>query len=220
MSRSHPPTEPTHALSGSTAELGFDNTAFYRAALHELIDLGMALARQVHERAITHPSKTDPTIAFDRISRAIRRTIYLAHTLDDPPKAARTPTTAPNFNAHDVAGQLQAALRTTQDIDDIEDIDDLDDEDCDGLERLDGLDINDIPAGISRDGLIALICRDLNVTLPDLLERARARHGLMAVAEPAEPPARPPRAPWTHTAAGQPTQRDPNRPDPRYPLRL
>ena len=64
-----------------------DDDAYYRAVLHDLIDRGQDLARRLHERATAQleatpepgtPEPQDPTIAFDRVARAIRRTIALA----------------------------------------------------------------------------------------------------------------------------------------------
>ncbi len=67
-----------------------DDDAYYRAVLHDLIDRGADLARQLHERAAKEPG-SDPTIPFDRIARTIRRTIALArHIATNPPKT-RTP---------------------------------------------------------------------------------------------------------------------------------
>ena len=64
-----------------------DDDAYYRATLHDLIDRGADLARQLHERAAKAP-EADHTIPFDRIARTIRRTIALArHIATNPPKA-------------------------------------------------------------------------------------------------------------------------------------
>ncbi len=66
-----------------------DDDAYYRAILHDLIDRGADLARQLHERAAKQP-ESDLTIPFDRIARTIRRTIALArHIATNPPKTAR-----------------------------------------------------------------------------------------------------------------------------------
>ena len=70
---------------------------YYRQILHDLIDRGADLARRLHESATAaaptpenHPD-ADPTIAFDRIARAIRRTIALARHIAQPPAAAKKP---------------------------------------------------------------------------------------------------------------------------------
>ncbi len=63
----------------------------YRQVLHELIEIGTDLARIVHRQATPAPNSEpaaapapDPTIAFDRIARTLRRTIALARKLTDP----------------------------------------------------------------------------------------------------------------------------------------
>ena len=72
----------------------------HRAALRELIDLGLSFARLVHDEAqaaaqptpeATAETPPDPTrtatlaVAFDRASRAVRRAIALSRSLDTPP---------------------------------------------------------------------------------------------------------------------------------------
>jgi hypothetical protein len=87
---------------------------YYRRVLHDLIDIGADLARLIHRQAQLQAEPTvpaanpraensasgtsdtaqtmapppavtmDPTIAFDRIARAVRRTIMLAQKLAEP----------------------------------------------------------------------------------------------------------------------------------------
>ena len=82
------------------------HAAYYRRVLHDLIDLGLDLARQVHAasphpapsaaaapetaaperdeagvKAAPSPTLEQTTVAFDRIARAVRRTILLAQSL-------------------------------------------------------------------------------------------------------------------------------------------
>ena len=78
------------------------DNAYYLDVLHTLIDQGASLARQIHERAVAANAtpwrpEADPTIAFDRIARCIRRTIALAqHIAADPaPTQAPIQTAAP-----------------------------------------------------------------------------------------------------------------------------
>ena len=83
----HPTPTPPQSQPASHQ----DDDAYYRAILHDLIDHGAELARQLRERAAKQP-EFDLTIPFDRIARTIRRTIALArHIATNPPKA-RTPT--------------------------------------------------------------------------------------------------------------------------------
>ncbi len=68
-----------------------DDDAYYRAVLHELVEIGTGLARQLKDTAAKHP-EADHTIAFDRVARTIRRTIALArHIATSPPKARMAP---------------------------------------------------------------------------------------------------------------------------------
>ena len=72
-----------------------DDALFYRDTLQELIQIGTDLARLLHQNAIAQaqaavrdltPSEppTDHATAFDRLARAIRRTITLARSLSEP----------------------------------------------------------------------------------------------------------------------------------------
>ena len=77
-----------------------EDAQYYRQVLHELIEIGTDIARIVHRQATAKPAEhgpesdgqpaakpapaPDPTIAFDRIARTLRRTIALARKLTDP----------------------------------------------------------------------------------------------------------------------------------------
>ena len=89
------PTPPEPAGHASQRD---EDAQYYRDILHELIDIGADLARTLHRQATAQPSPEpgpepaakpaspvpDPTIAFDRIARTLRRTIALARKLSDP----------------------------------------------------------------------------------------------------------------------------------------
>lgn len=69
------------------------DTQFYRATLHELIELGTGLARDIAAQAkhdttarASDPDapRPDPTIAFDRIARTVRRCILMAQHIAKP----------------------------------------------------------------------------------------------------------------------------------------
>ena len=73
-----------------------EDNALYREVLHKLITMGADIAETIHAE-ITQPGKPTEaretlSIAFDRISRAVRRTIAQAQSLDTPklPPQART----------------------------------------------------------------------------------------------------------------------------------
>jgi hypothetical protein len=80
---------PSPAPSRSAEEIAAD-AAFYRGVLHGLIVVGADLAQVVQEQA-RHPVAPEPIAelaeAFERIARAVRRTVALARTLDEPVKA-------------------------------------------------------------------------------------------------------------------------------------
>ena len=102
-----------------------DDALFYRDTLQELIQIGTDLARLLHQHAIAQAQAavrdlapcappTEHAAAFDRIARAVRRTIALARSLSEPlaralartRAAARTPT--PPGAGQDAAGHPAA----------------------------------------------------------------------------------------------------------------
>ncbi len=79
------------------------DTAYYRAVLHELIEIGATLARTLPQQATQPPAPeaaptpattADLAAAYERLTRALRRTIALARALDQPaPHGAIRPLT-------------------------------------------------------------------------------------------------------------------------------
>ena len=71
-----------------------DDAAYYRAVLHELIDLGTDLARTVHAQAqAASPAEAPALLAsFERIARTVRRTVLLAQATAE---RATRPATRP-----------------------------------------------------------------------------------------------------------------------------
>ena len=93
-----------------------EDTQLYRHILHKLLHIGTDLANILHGQAIAHahaamqhptPPKPsmDPATAFDRIARAIRRTITLARSLNEPLAPA------PDHTARHSADPRSPALR-------------------------------------------------------------------------------------------------------------
>ena len=74
-----------------------EDIALYRETLHKLITMGTEIAETHHKQAIT-PGEPDQqekaSIAFDRIARAVRRTIALAQNLNTPKNPPQTRTAA------------------------------------------------------------------------------------------------------------------------------
>ncbi len=110
-------TEPGQHAPGQHAA----DAPYYRHVLHDLIDMGTDLARLLHQQASAQAAQRtttpaapqapapqpapppapdalvpDPLVsiaaAFDRIARAVRRSIALARSLADPVPPARDPT--------------------------------------------------------------------------------------------------------------------------------
>ena len=86
-----------------------EDAQYYRKVLHELIAIGTDLARSIHRQATPESNNQpkaepnaepgaapepaaapapDPTIAFDRIARTLRRTIAIARKLSEPARPA------------------------------------------------------------------------------------------------------------------------------------
>ncbi len=90
----HPAPTPPQSQPASPPESHEDphafesDDAYYRAILHDLIDHGAELARQLRERAAKQP-EFDLSIPFDRIARTIRRTIALARHIATNPSKSR-----------------------------------------------------------------------------------------------------------------------------------
>lgn len=94
----------SHDLDDGPARQRAEDAQYYREVLHKLIALGSDLAAAVVRQATAEPGPTmiedaagqrasqrapcpDPSIAFDRIARAVRRTIALARKLSEPDRA-------------------------------------------------------------------------------------------------------------------------------------
>ena len=103
-----------------------EDALFYRDALQELVQIGTDLARLLHQNAVAQAQAavrdltpcappTDHATAFDRIARAVRRTIALARSLYEPVARALVRTRAafgkatPPGAGQDAAGHPAAA---------------------------------------------------------------------------------------------------------------
>ncbi len=126
--------QPTPAEPPSDPGQQAADAHYYRAVLHELIDMGADLARRLHRQATARPGPlpaparrpneapnatpasppadltADVTLAFDRIARCVRRTVLLARKLAEP---------LPPPAGHDAARRRIAARKTV--IRDVED---------------------------------------------------------------------------------------------------
>ncbi len=222
-------TEPSHHAA---------DTQYYRHVLHDLIDLGAGLARLLHQQA-TAPAQAAPqqpappsapdalvsiAAAFDRIARAVRRSIALARSLADPVPPARDPAQHRAAARKRILREVEDAIqRTAPSVDDAaSDAADADEASAEALtaELHDRFDAPDLDEDISHRpvaDIIAEICRDLGLAslpgthpwkrrTPADLEQHCARAAAPSRAHPpgAEPPsvpAIPERAPTTPVAS-------------------
>ncbi len=226
-------TEPSHHAA---------DTQYYRHVLHELIDMGAGLARLLHQQA-TAPAQATPqdpapqpaptpapdalvsiAAAFDRIARAVRRSIALARSLADPVPPARDPAQHRAAARKRILREVEDAIqRTASSADDAaSDGADADDASAEAMtaELHDRLDAPDLDEDISHRpvaDIITEICRDPGLAAlpgthpwkrrtPADLEQLCARAAAPSRAHPpgAEPPsvpAIPERAPTTPVAS-------------------
>jgi hypothetical protein len=149
-------TEPQSLTDQQAAD-----AQYYRQVLHGLIDVGADLARLLPQQAEAAPIAQvglDIAIAFDRISRAVRRTIALARKVAEP-----IPPAAERHDQHRVAARRRiirevedTIQRTTGDAD-------ADTLHAELVDRLDGPDLDDDIDQRPIADIIADICRDLGL---------------------------------------------------------
>ena len=162
----HPMTTPTTNI---------EDAAYYKRVLHDLIDIGADLARIVHDQAKQQAARQteaataalppippandrlpDPTIAFDRIARAVRRTILLAQHLEKP-AAERNP------NRHRIAARKRILRKVEDTIRREAQPGDRPALQAELLDRLDAPDLEDDIDTTPLEEIITDICRDLHL---------------------------------------------------------
>ena len=173
-----PPTDPK------------DDDAYYREVLQNLIARGAELAVQIHESATkpeTHPEsankdpqqaekrRVDATLAYDRILRAIRRTIALARDIAEFPIGTRPRRAAPTPATEKPKKHSPDRIRITQRIQKA--IERYGDRGEDVLRRnllayIPDKDLHGSIDGIPFGEILPLICKDLNIDI----EAMWARH--------------------------------------------
>ncbi len=237
MSSSPALPDPANDASPAQASQRDEDAQYYRQVLHELIEIGTDLARIVHRQATPAPNSEpnaapaaapapDPTIAFDRIARTLRRTIALARKLTDP--APQRPAELRAERAAEQSGQRRLAARKQI----IRAVEDTIQRRTDGAEaealhaelreRLDDPDLDDDLDQQPIAEIIASICRDLGIEhfpgthpwkrrTPQDVRDLRARAAGPSIAQPrmAQPGTAPPRPlpappPRPRTSTGPP----------------
>ena len=91
-----------------------EETALYRETLHKLITMGVDIAETIHAQITPEAepeSNQKASIAFDRIARAVRRTIALAQSLNTPKKPPQTRTAARKRIIRRVEDAIQRAAK-------------------------------------------------------------------------------------------------------------
>ncbi len=180
-----PENDPGHPAADGVAE-------YYSCVLHELIDVGVELARTLpaqaraqaaaQAHAHTHlqpgaaptapgrdepspnapPAPTDIALAYDRITRAVRRTILLARKLAEPAPTPDT-TAAQAATHHRVAARRQIIREVEDAIGRTEKGTRADTLHAELLDRLDGPDLDEDINHRPTADIVADICRDLGL---------------------------------------------------------
>ena len=129
--------------------------------LHEFIDMGTEVARAVHKQVVARADEPaamtdvrDAAVAFDRLSRAVRRTVALARHVAEPVPARADPGQTRAAARRRIIREVEDAIQRAPDVD----ADALRAELCERLDRpeLDeGIDSRPVAE------VIADICRDL-----------------------------------------------------------
>ena len=170
--------QPTPAANQNDPGQQAADTGYYRQVLHDLIGMGTDLARLLHGQATTqaqpaqqaaNPHPTPPTVptpdiiaAFDRIARAVRRSITLARSLAEPVPPANDPAqhraAARNHIIRAVEDVIQRTSHAT----------DAPDAESESLtaelhDRLDAPDLDDDLSHRPIAEIITEICRDLGL---------------------------------------------------------
>ncbi len=159
-------------------------TQVHRQALHDLIDIGADLARQLHAQAIaqaaqqakvkplrlvteappTPPPGPDALIKiaadFDRVASAVRRCILLAQNLDQPVQPAHGPAQYRTAARKRILRAVEDAIQRPADNPDCDDPETLH---AELLDRMDAPDLDDEIADRPVPDIIKDICRDLGL---------------------------------------------------------
>jgi hypothetical protein len=146
-----------------------DDTPYYRKLLHELLDIGANVARAVDAQAKAQIAAAeqpgdapaaphDLTIPFDRIARAMRRTINLARRLGDPlPAPATTPVQHRIVARRRILREVEDAIQRKAANAEAESLH------AELLDRMDGPELEDEIDHRPVTEIIADICRDLGL---------------------------------------------------------
>ena len=163
---SHP--EPADHARPNPASQRDEDAQYYRHILHELIEIGADLARALHRQATPEPStepgpepasRPDPTIAFDRIARTLRRTIALARKISapTPPGPAAQATERRRIARKQIIREVEDTIQRETDGAEAEALH------AELYERLETMDLDDDLDSLPIADIIAAIRRDLGL---------------------------------------------------------
>ena len=188
-----PSAEPT-AMPGSSDS----DAAQHCAALRELIDMGMALARAVQARALAQieapgeagaAAAADGAAAFDRVARCVRRSILLARAVTEPagPRAADEDAAKRRVTRKEIFRRVDDAIMREAPDEQAESLR------AELLERLDAPDLDDEIRCRPIDSVIRNICADLHLVeeYEKRIWRRRTPADLSAIAAVAASPSAP-----------------------------
>ena len=143
-----------------------EDAQYYRGILHELVEMATDIARAVHRQAASEPAATpaeaptpDPTIAFDRIARTLRRTIALARKITDPtsPRPAAQAAERRRIARKQIIRDVEDTIQRRAEGADAEALQ------AEFYERLETIDCEDDIANLPIAEIVALIRRDLGL---------------------------------------------------------
>ena len=201
-----------------------EDAQYYRQVLHELIAIGTDLARALHRQAApesnNQPSaapapaqvpQPDPTIAFDRIARTLRRTIALARKITDPAR----PAPAERSSERRLAARKRIIREVEDTIQRRAEGADAEVLQAEFYERLETIDCEDDIANLPIAEIVALIRRDLGLAhLPGThpWKRRKPQDVMDLYARAAKPRPAPPGLPPPGTVLPRPFAAPPPRP--------
>jgi hypothetical protein len=161
--------QPAMAAPQTLVDQQAEDAQYYRRVLHELIDTGVGLVRLVSQPARSQGEAAaaptaDPAlvvtvaIAFDRISRAVRRTIALARKVAEPVAlAAAHPAQHREAARRRIIREVEDVIQRTAGHAEAENLH------AELLDRLDAPDLDDDIGQRPIADIIADICRDLGL---------------------------------------------------------
>jgi hypothetical protein len=150
-------TQPAPAEPQTLSDQQAVDAQYYRQILHGLIDVGANLARQLPQQAEATPAP-EIAVAFDRIARAVRRTIILARKVAEPAAAAAEhPDQRRAAARRRIIREVEDTIQRTTGDADAETLH------AELLDRLDAPDLDDDIDNRPIADIIADICRDLGL---------------------------------------------------------